>query len=61
MKNKNALTVRDADTGRECHFNVTPGPIPGTTRLTFGSSFALTLDNVVAEAVSILLKQVAAR
>ena len=58
MEHVKKLTVVDADSSREYHIEVEEGPLPYTTRIVFGSSFAITLQNEDAAALAQLLAQV---
>ena len=43
MEHAKKLTVIDADNGREHRILIEEGPLPYTTRITFGASFTITL------------------
>jgi len=58
MEHVKRLTVVDADSSREYRIEVEEGPLPYTTRIVFGSSFAITLQNDDVAALAQLLKQV---
>lgn len=58
MENVKKLTVVDADSSREYRIEVEEGPLPYTTRVVFGSSFAITLQNEDAAGLAQFLKQV---
>jgi hypothetical protein len=58
MEHVKKFTVVDADNGREHRITVEEGPVPYTTRLTFGTAFSVTLQSEDAAALAQLLKQV---
>ena len=59
MDHVKKLTVVDADTSREYRIEVEEGPLPYTTRIVFGPSFSITLQNDDATTLAHLLAQVA--
>ena len=59
MDHVKRLTVVDADSSREYRIEVEEGPLPYTTRIVFGPSFSITLQNDDATALAHLLAQVA--
>ena len=58
MDHVKKLTVVDADTSREYRIEVEEGPLPYTTRIVFGPSFSITLQNEDAATLAQLLMQV---
>lgn len=59
MEHVKKLTVLDADNSREYRILVEEGPLPYTTRLTFGASFSVTLHSEDAAAIAQMLASVA--
>ena len=58
MDHVKKLTVVDADNSREYRIEVEEGPLPYTTRIVFGPSFSITLQNEDAAAFAQLLVHV---
>lgn len=59
MDHVKKLTVIDADNDREYRILIEEGPLPYTSRITFGASFTITLQNEDAAALVRTLTSVA--